>query len=98
MSSQPLVELFSRPGCHLCEEVKVLLQHMQSRHPFTLREVNIAEEAALLAQYETEIPVVFINGRKAFKYRVDAKKFVRRLQHARDSQPRQLWQRLWHRG
>jgi hypothetical protein len=42
--------------------------------------------------------VVFINGRKAFKYRVDAKKFVRRLQHARDSQPRQLWQRLWHRG
>jgi hypothetical protein len=68
---------------------------MQSRHLFTLREVNIAEEADLLAQYETEIPVVFINGRKAFKYRVDAKKFVQRLQHAQHSQPCQLWPRLW---
>ena len=96
MSSQPLVELFSRPGCHLCEEVKALLQRLQSRHLFTLREVNIAADAALLAQYEAEIPVVFINGRKAFKYRVDAKKFIQRLQHAQDSRQRQLWQRLWH--
>jgi hypothetical protein len=68
---------------------------MQSRYPFTLREVNIAKEATLLAQYETEIPVVFINGRKAFKYRVDAKKFIQRLQHAQGSRQRQLWQRLW---
>jgi glutaredoxin len=96
MSSQPLVELFSRPGCHLCEEVKVLLQHMQSRHPFTFREVNITEEATLLAQYEADIPVVFINGRKAFKYRVDAKKFVQRLQRAQNSRQRQWWQCLWH--
>jgi hypothetical protein len=68
---------------------------MQSQYPFTLREVNIAEEVALLAQYETEIPVVFINGRKAFKYRVDAKKFIQHLQHVQHSRQRQWWQRLW---
>jgi hypothetical protein len=71
------------------------LQRIQAQYPFTLREVNIAEEAALLAKYETDIPVVFINGRKAFKYRLDAKKFIQRLQHAQDSRQHQLWQRLW---
>jgi hypothetical protein len=40
---------------------------------------------------------VFINGRKAFKYRVDPQQFVRRLQRAQGHDARKLWQRLWQR-
>lgn len=83
----PLVELLGKPDCHLCEEAKHLLRTLQANHPFTLREINIAEHAALCRQYAEEIPVIFINGRKAFKYRIDVKQFVRRLQRAQQPTP-----------
>ena len=87
----PTVELFSRPGCHLCEEAKTLLQELQAKHSFLLCEVDISTRADLLERYGEEIPVVFINGRKAFKYRVDPRQFVRGLRRA---QPRR-WRLPW---
>ena len=90
----PTVEIFSKPGCHLCQEAKALLQELQASHSFLLREVDISTRADLLERYAEEIPVVFINGRKAFKYRVDPKQFVRRL---RGAQPRR-WCLPWTAG
>lgn len=79
LASRPLVEVLSKPDCHLCTEAKHLLQELQGMYSFTLREVNILDDQELSARYGEEIPVVFINGRKAFKYRIDVKQFVRRL-------------------
>lgn len=93
-STPPLVELLSKPDCHLCEEAKSLLRRLQSEHAFVLREINIAEQPFLLAQYGEEIPVVFINGRKAGKYRLDARQFVRWLRRAQGGGPA-LWRRFW---
>ena len=87
----PTVELFSRPGCHLCDEAKALLREMQAGHLFLLREVDISKRADLLERYGEEIPVVFINGRKSFKYRVDPEQFARALRRA---QPRR-WRLPW---
>jgi glutaredoxin len=91
----PLVELFGKPDCHLCEDAKHLLQTLQVTYNFTLHEINIAEYASLQTQYGEETPVVFINGRKAFKYRIDATQFGRRLQraqrHASSSWRTWLW-------
>ena len=87
----PTVELFSKPGCHLCEEAKALLRELQARHSFLFCEVDISTRADLLERYGEEIPVVFINGRKAFKYRIDPKQFVRVLRRA---QPRR-WRLPW---
>ena len=47
--------------------------------PSRLREVNILEDSAAYAKFQEEIPVVFIDGRKAFKYHLDEKAFLRRL-------------------
>ncbi len=87
----PTVEILSKPDCHLCHEAKVLLQELQASHPFSLREVDITTRTDLLELYREEIPVVFINGRKAFKYRVDPKQFSRALRRAR---PRR-WHLSW---
>lgn len=76
----PLVTVLSRPACHLCDEAKALLRQLQAVYRFTLCEVDITEHPELERQYGEEVPVVFINGRKAFKYRVDPQQFVRRLQ------------------
>ena len=87
----PTVEILSKSDCHLCHEAKARLQELQTSHPFSLREVDITTRADLLERYQEEIPVVFINGRKAFKYHVDAKQFVRALRRA---QPRR-WRLPW---
>ena len=92
--SYPLVELLSKPDCHLCETAKAVLQSLQARYRFTLREIDITHETALLAQFAEQIPVGFINGRKVFKYRVDQRQFERHLQRASSAPNGSLWQRL----
>jgi len=73
------VILFTKPGCCLCDTVKAQLGRLQATQPFTLREVNILEDGAAYARFHEEIPVVVINGRKAFKYHLDEEAFLRRL-------------------
>ena len=65
------VTVYSKPGCHLCEEAVRLLQRVQKQHPFTLEEVNIQDDPALLADYGEQIPVVTLNGKFLFEYAVD---------------------------
>lgn len=66
-----IVEIYSKPGCHLCDDAKAVLQRLQRRHRFTLREVNIAADEKLLAEFGTRIPLVFVNGHLVCKYFVD---------------------------
>jgi glutaredoxin len=82
-ASEPrVVTLYTRPGCHLCEEAKALIEPMLGEFGATLREVNIDEDAVLRQRYGTDIPVIFIGSRKAAKHRVDPVKFRRQLRDA----------------
>ena len=73
------VVVYGAPGCHLCDQAKDLLERQRRLLGFELREVNIEGDAALEAAYREQIPVVFVDGRKAFKYRVDAAELARRV-------------------
>ena len=79
MPSGIQVDIYSRPGCHLCDEAKEVIDRVRKRHGFTLRVINIEGDPALEAAYGTEIPVVFINGSKAFKYRVDEREMEEKV-------------------
>jgi glutaredoxin len=79
------VTLYTRPGCCLCEEAKDAITPLLREAGATLREVNIETDAVLEARYGTDIPVIFIGGRKAAKHRVDPKKFRRQLQESQRS-------------
>ncbi len=72
--------IYSKPDCHLCDEIKAQLKKLQRRHRFELSEVNILEDPEALNRFKEEIPVVFINGRKAFKFHLDEQEFLRKLQ------------------
>jgi glutaredoxin len=70
MNPQPLhLELYSRPGCHLCDELRGLCERLQGEFSFQLTEVNIDADPTLQARYGEEIPVLFIDGRRAVKFR-----------------------------
>jgi glutaredoxin len=82
------VVVYSKPGCHLCEDVKAQLERLRANCLFELREVNILDDPQNFAKFKDEIPVVFINGRKAFKYYLDEQSFVRRLERIRERNQR----------
>lgn len=73
------VLVYSRPGCHLCDTVKATLTQLQPTADFRWRDIDIDTDPTLRARYNDQIPVVFIDGRKAFKYHMDAQQFLRAL-------------------
>jgi len=73
------VVVYSRKGCHLCEVVKESLTKLSRRGGFSWQEIDVDSDSELRRQYNDEVPVVFINGRKAFKYHMDEQEFLRKL-------------------
>lgn len=73
------VVVYSRKGCHLCEIVKETLAKLERRGGFQWREIDVDTDDELRRQFTDEVPVVFIDGRKAFKYRMDEREFLQRL-------------------
>ncbi len=73
------VIIYTRPGCHLCHEAKAVISASGCNDEFSLEEVNIDDDEALRQRYGYDVPVIFINGVKAFKHRVDAGDFKRKL-------------------
>jgi glutaredoxin len=82
--TRPLeVTLYTRPGCHLCEEAKAAIQPLLREFGATLREVDIGEDKKLTRRYGLDIPVIFIGAHKAAKHHVDTRQFRRQLEEAR---------------
>jgi len=79
MTAPREVLVYSRKGCHLCEIVKESIVKLHKRGGFTWREIDVDSDAEIRRLYTDEVPVVFINGRKAFKYRMDEQEFLRKL-------------------
>jgi glutaredoxin len=73
------VIVYSRPGCHLCDEAKSAIEKSNCAERYTLEEVNIESDDELLKKYRHDIPVITIDGVEAFKHRVDPKQFKMRI-------------------
>jgi glutaredoxin len=76
------VTIYSRPGCHLCEEAKSRISPLLAEFGTRLTEINIDEDPELRARYDYDVPVIFIAARKAAKHRVDLAQFRRQLRDA----------------
>ena len=83
----PRVTLYTRVGCHLCDVAKGVLEDVCRERPFDLVTVDVDTDAALVERYGGEVPVVTIDGRKAFKFRVDPAALRTRLDRARAGEP-----------
>jgi glutaredoxin len=79
MSDARDVVVYSRKGCHLCEIVKETLGKLERRGGFHWREIDVDSDDELRRKFNDEVPVVFIDGHKAFKYRMDEREFLRKL-------------------
>ena len=73
--------LYSRPGCHLCSEMKVVVRRALAsiQESITLEEIDISTDPDLEARYGLEIPVLLVNGKKTAKYRITDAEITRIL-------------------
>jgi hypothetical protein len=72
--------LYTRRECELCREMEIVIEEVLRRVPATLKRVEIDGDPALEAQFGIEVPVLFVNERKAFKYRCTARELRKRLE------------------
>jgi hypothetical protein len=83
--------IYSRPGCHLCEEMKAAVARVVKALPtptsaagiVNLTEIDISRDADLETRYGLEIPVLMIDGKKTAKYRVDEGALLRMIEGAK---------------
>ena len=73
------VTLYSKKHCHLCEEAHEVLERIAARYDFEIEEVDIESNPGLYEKYKNEIPVIFLEGKKLFKFKVDEKQLIRAL-------------------
>jgi glutaredoxin len=79
------ITIYSRPGCHLCEEAKAQIAPLLKEFGARLTEINIDEDPELLSRYDYDVPVIFLGAQKAAKHRIDIAQFRRQLRAARSS-------------
>jgi glutaredoxin len=77
------VTLYSRPGCHLCDDARAMLERVRAERDFDLSEVDIDADDALLRRYLERIPVIAIDGAEAFELLIDEPALRERLIGAR---------------
>jgi glutaredoxin len=69
--STPTLTLYSRPGCHLCDEARAALERVRARTPFAVREIDISTDDSLHKRYLERIPVVTLGDEELFEFFVD---------------------------
>ncbi|HEX5885725.1 MAG TPA: glutaredoxin family protein [Pyrinomonadaceae bacterium] len=77
--SKAHVIVYTRPGCHLCDEAKTAIRNAGCCDRFTLEEINIESDSELLRKYKHDIPVIVIDGVESFIHRVDPREFRTRI-------------------
>lgn len=84
MKTSPEIEvtLYTRKGCHLCEEAKAQMAPLLREFGAGLREVDIDADESLRALYDVDVPVIFLGARKVAKHRLDLAQFRRQLERA----------------
>ena len=75
----PLVTLYTRPGCCLCDDAKLVIAEARRQAAFDYEELNIDTDPELRRLYNDRIPVIAINGVKAFQYKVKLNELLKKL-------------------
>lgn len=75
----PLVTLYTRKGCCLCDDAKKIIAEARRRAEFVYEERDIDTDPELRRLYNDEVPVIAIDGAKAFKYRLTMNELLKKL-------------------
>jgi hypothetical protein len=75
----PVLTLFGKPGCHLCENARAAVERVREAHPFELEEVDVSIDPLLYRRYGERIPVLAVDDEELFEFFVDEVALLERL-------------------
>jgi hypothetical protein len=75
----PELTVYSRPGCHLCEEMIEGLRGLSREFSFTIAVVDVDRDPVLAARFDTEVPVLAHGARELCRYRLDVERVAEYL-------------------
>jgi glutaredoxin len=75
----PEVTLYGKPGCHLCDEARAVVERVRAEHRFDLTEVDISLDPVLHRAYGERIPVLKVDGEVLSEFFVDEADLIRRV-------------------
>jgi glutaredoxin len=75
----PALLLYTRKDCRLCDEMKEVIHDVAARIPLAIKEIDVDSSPEIQEKYGDEVPLLFIDDRKAFKYRVTARELEKKL-------------------
>ena len=81
-----IVTVYSRIGCHLCEDAEVILKSLQEELTFDLEVIDIDKDPSLINLYSDQVPVIHIDGNHHDFYKVDPERFRSSLEKHRQHQ------------
>jgi hypothetical protein len=73
------LKLYTRADCELCHEMETVVAQEMAHFAARLERIDIGGNSELEGRFGQEVPVLFVNGRKAFKYRATARELRKRL-------------------
>jgi glutaredoxin len=79
MRAVPKVTLYGKPGCHLCDDARAVVERVRGDRPFDLTEVDVSLDPELNRAYGERIPVLEVDGEEVFEFFVDAAELRRRI-------------------
>jgi hypothetical protein len=66
----PRIVLYSKPGCHLCEDMRALVDGVLEGSGIDVREIDITQDAALFERFRYDIPVLAVDGAEIARHRI----------------------------
>jgi Glutaredoxin-like domain (DUF836) len=75
----PVVTLYGKPGCHLCDDAREAVRRVRAQRRFYLREVDVTLDPVLHREYGERIPVLALDGEELFEFVVEEAVLIKRL-------------------
>jgi glutaredoxin len=75
----PRVTLYGKPGCHLCDDARAVVERVRRERPFELREIDVSLDPELFREYGERIPVLELDGEELFEFQVDEAVLMERV-------------------
>ena len=73
------VTLYGKPGCHLCDDARTIVERVRSQRPFELQEVDVTLDPTMHREYGERIPVLVLDGVELFEFHVEEAVLMERL-------------------
>lgn len=76
--TEPRITLYTRPGCHLCEDARAALDRIAA-DGWRWREINVETDIELEREYGDRLPVIMLDGKEHGYFRVESDRLLRDL-------------------